>query len=252
MYNFLLDSIVKLFTHKMVNNKMNNSQSHILIINNESLSESLAPFLEKRKISTTSTLSCNNIAKILHKSYINLIILDIITYNKKVVYWLKWLKCYHPYIPIIISSNDLCKESRLNILEQGAYDYILKPFLKRELLIKIDRVINSTQIRCKYQKINIGNLVFNTRTNYILINGSKEVRLTGLESDILKLLCLKSGNTLSRDDIMEQTKGVKHNPLDRSIDIHINSLRKKIEEVPSSPQYIHTVRGKGYRLQHNI
>jgi DNA-binding response OmpR family regulator len=235
---------------------VNNNQSNILIVNykslSESLSESLAPILDKRKINITSISSSNDIIKTLDKLDINLIIFDIVIYNKKAIYWLKWLKSYHPYIPTIISSNNLCKESRLNILEQGAYDYILKPFLEKELLIKIDRVINSTQIRCKYQNINIGNLVFNTRTNCIVINGSKEVRLTGLESDILKLLCLKSGNILSRDDIMEQTKGVKHNPLDRSIDIHINSLRKKIEEVPSSPQYIHTVRGKGYRLQHNI
>ena len=53
---------------------------------------------------------------------------------------------------------------------------------------------------------------------------------------------------VSRDEIMHCTKGMGHNPLDRSIDIHINKIRKKIEDDPSNPLYISTIRGRGYRL----
>ncbi|WP_422264529.1 winged helix-turn-helix domain-containing protein [Thiofilum sp.] len=75
-----------------------------------------------------------------------------------------------------------------------------------------------------------------------------EAKLTLIEANILKILYLNAQSVVSRDEIMNSTKGSIHNPLDRSIDIHINKIRKKIEDDPANPRYISTIRGIGYRL----
>ena len=143
-----------------------------------------------------------------------------------------------------VRSNE---HDRLAGLEQGARDYLVKPFQCKELLLRIENILGSTQPKSNSTLLRIGELELDTHACTI-VNGHKEIKLTLLETSILKLLYINSGAPVSRDDIMAQVKGTSHNPLDRSIDIHINKLRKKIETNPATPQYIRTVRGKGYRL----
>jgi DNA-binding response OmpR family regulator len=195
------------------------------------------------------TFQKSNCSLILNKIRTNLIVINTCSMENNNFYCLSWLKNYYPHIPIIVLFEKASCEERVQILELGIQSYILKPFLDQELLMVIQKLLGVFQAQHKCRTINIGNLVFDIVTNSVVKNKEKAIHLTTLEADILKLLCLNAGSIVSRDDIMLQTKGVKHNPLDRSIDIHINNLRKKIETYPSKPEYIHTVRGKGYRIQ---
>ncbi len=171
----------------------------------------------------------------------DLVLLDINLPNHSGFYWLNWLQHYHPKLPIIIISVRSGLDQRLHGLKNGAKDYLIKPFHKQELLIRIKNLFNQAQKRTT----TIGDLTFDKRHNRVLKKG-QDLFLTELELNIFQLLYLNEGSVLSRDDIMLHIRGVKHNPLDRSIDIHINKIRKKIEDNPSQPTYIHTIRGKGY------
>jgi DNA-binding response OmpR family regulator len=178
---------------------------------------------------------------------VDLIVLDVMLPTKSGLYWLKWLRQYHSHIPIIIASAKISEEDRLIGLENGARDYIVKPFQLKELLIRIENILKVSQVNSHSKFIQMGALKLDTEKG-IIYKGNSEIRLTQLEMDILKLLYINSGAAISRDDIMGQIRGTIHNPFDRSIDIHINKLRKKIEDNPAEPVYIRTVRGKGYRL----
>ncbi|HHC75339.1 MAG TPA: response regulator transcription factor, partial [Thiothrix sp.] len=96
-------------------------------------------------------------------------------------------------------------------------------------------------------RLTIGNVTVNTEEKYV-DKKSEKLSLTNLECKILQLLYLNAGIPLSRDEIMQQSMGMQYLPTNRSIDIHINRLRNKIEETPKHPQYIKTIRGKGYCL----
>lgn len=186
---------------------------------------------------------------ILQTKRIDLIILDVELPNRDGYYWLKWLQHYHPQIPVIMASVRGNEHERLAGLEIGARDYLLKPFQFKELLIRIENILGSgLQSKNDSRFVPMGCWQFDTHTG-TLMQEERKVKLTAVEASILKLLYINEGSAVSRDEIMEQTRGSNYNPLDRSIDIHINKLRKKIEADPSAPVCIYTVRGKGYRLQ---
>jgi DNA-binding response OmpR family regulator len=224
----------------------NEEKAKILLVEDDDIVvKYLTLFFHKNGYKVISIESGEYIATILDKHRIKLVILDIGLPGKNGFYWLKWLRNYHSHIPVIISTINSGKIDRLKGFELGAIDYIPKPFIDKEVLLRVKNILGHSY-QSRY--LNIGNFTFDIRNNSISKNGREKVILTALEADIFKLLYLNAGTVLTRDDINEQIRGVKHNPLDRSIDIHINNIRKKIEDVPSKPQYIHTVRGKGYRL----
>jgi len=185
--------------------------------------------------------------KILEKKLIDLVVLDVDLSDKEDFYWLEWLQQYHPSILVFIVSVRMDEDARLHALEKGALDYLIKPFHTQELLIRLGNAFSRKIVRDVEKTIQLGDLKINTMDNSLLRGGYK-VSLTSLEVNILKLLYLNAGVVQSRDDIMEYVRGVKHNPFDRSIDIHINKIRKKIEDDPANPLFIRTERGKGYYL----
>ncbi|MGB5597718.1 MAG: response regulator transcription factor, partial [Thiothrix litoralis] len=161
------------------------------------------------------------------------------------MYWLKWMKQYYPIIPVVIMSAKVQPDDRLLGLEAGASDYLTKPFHDRELLIKVNRLLKRANDETHEHVLHMGNITVNTVDNCVQ-KGNKVVTLTKLECKILQLFYMNVGIPLSRDELMQQTMGIVYSPPNRSIDTHINRLRNKIEDAPSNPVHIRTVRGKGY------
>lgn len=183
------------------------------------------------------------------QSRFDLVVLDAGLPGENGFYWLKWLQQYHVHLPVIITSECFCEKKRLSALEHGAWDYVLKPFRERELSIRIENILGKQvhDVNSSHH-LRIGDVRVDVEKHYAMRDGRK-ISLTQLELKIIKLLYLNVGKPLSRSEIMAQIHGIRFNPMDRSIDIHINKLRKKIEVNPSKPVYILTVRGKGYSLQ---
>lgn len=219
----------------------------LIIDGDEMLQSSLHHYLGMHYFCIKFLPDAHELPMLLGKNRIDLIVLDAMLPSQSGLYWLKWLRRYHPHIPVIIASAKADEHDRLIGLENGARDYLVKPFQCKELLIRIKNILGTSPADHYDKIIQIGDLKLDTETR-LLIKRDREIKLTELETNILKLLHINFGAVISRDDIMRQIRRTSHNPLDRSIDIHINKLRKKIEDNPAEPSHIRTVRGKGYRL----
>jgi len=135
-------------------------------------------------------------------------------------------------------------------LEVGADDYIAKPFDPRELRARIKSVLRRLEAkpesRSSLQKISIGRCSLDMKARTLCDAKGREIPITAMEFDLLKALVEHPNQVLSRDQLLSMTRNREWEPFDRSIDIRITRLRRKVEEDPGHPRAIKTVRGAGY------
>ena len=136
-------------------------------------------------------------------------------------------------------------------LEMGADDYIAKPVQPRVLLARIKALLrrlpsgSENDAASASDKMAFGQFKISQSTRTASLNGDT-IDLTTAEFDLLWLLACHAGNVLSRDDLLQELRGIGFDGLDRSIDARISRLRKKLNDDPENPTRIKTVRGKGY------
>ncbi len=155
-------------------------------------------------------------------------------------------------VPIILLSALGSIQNRIMGLDLGADDYIIKPFSPKELEARIRSVLRRYTIhhilaRKGKKNLEIGNLVINLNKRFVFKN-NLEIKLTSIESNVLELLVNNAGKELSRTMILDNVWGYTPQRIvdTRIVDVHISRLRSKIEENPSDPDLIITVRGIGY------
>ncbi len=154
-------------------------------------------------------------------------------------------------IPILMLSARGEDIDRIIGLEVGADDYLPKPFNPRELLARIrallrrSRESRTAEASAAADGYAFGPYVLELDSHRLLKNG-EEVVLTHAEFSLLKLLTEHPNRVLTRDQIMDMLKGYDRDPFDRSIDVRITRLRRKLEDDPAAPRYIRTVWGQGY------
>jgi DNA-binding response OmpR family regulator len=133
-------------------------------------------------------------------------------------------------------------------LELGADDYVTKPFSIRELLARVKAVLRRSQTLPKDQdRYTFGDVEVNLRS-YRVLRGGNSVEFSSKEFELLKHFLCHSGETLSRDRLLEEVWGYDKFPTTRTVDAHIVRLRQKLEPVPDQPQFFLTVHGVGYRF----
>ncbi len=153
---------------------------------------------------------------------------------------------YHGPIIMLTARGDETDE--VLGLEAGADDYMAKPVRPRVLLARLQMHLRrATPEDLASQPLAVGSLVVDARRRTVALDGAA-VELTTAEFDLLYLLARQAGQTLSRSEIYLQIHGMKYDGLDRSIDLRISRLRKKLGDDPANPQRIKSVRGVGYLL----
>jgi two-component system phosphate regulon response regulator OmpR len=148
-------------------------------------------------------------------------------------------------VPILMLTARAESESRIAGLESGADDYVSKPFEPRELLLRINNILKRSAPSTKplIEQVSFGPFTFN-RERLELKRGGEPVRLTERERQIMAIFAAAPGETVPRDKLV-----VSSGPSgERTVDVQINRLRRKIEADPGNPLYLQTVRGIGYRL----
>ena len=138
-------------------------------------------------------------------------------------------------------------------LEMGADDYMAKPFDLRELMARIKAVLRRSEGTAAAQEneggarlVRFGDCLLNMESHKLFTAAGEEVSITSMEYDLLKVFAEHPNRVLNRDQLLELAHNRGWEPFDRSIDIRIMRLRKKIEPDPGKPQIIKTVRGAGY------
>ena len=148
-------------------------------------------------------------------------------------------------IPILMLTAKSEADDRITGLEKGADDYLTKPFEPRELLLRIGSLLRraAPPARTAGGDVHMGDCVYDPERKQLKKRG-KPIKLTSSETALLQLFAANAGRSFSRSDLCSRL-GVA---LERSIDVQVTRLRKKIEEDPKLPLYLQTVRGVGYVL----
>jgi two-component system, OmpR family, response regulator CpxR len=150
-------------------------------------------------------------------------------------------------IPVVLLTARGEDVDRIVGLEIGADDYLPKPFNPRELVARIRAVLRRTHgpgEAAVPDVIRVGDVELDPATRTVLHHG-KPVELTSVEFSLLQVLLREAGKVVTREALVDEVLGRKFSPFDRSIDMHVSKIRRKLEE-PDSEDHIKTIRGSGY------
>ncbi|MCX5908189.1 MAG: response regulator transcription factor [Deltaproteobacteria bacterium] len=154
--------------------------------------------------------------------------------------------------PMIVLSARADDGDRIAGLEMGADDYLPKPFNPRELVARIRAVLRRTRLEGKHRtppqipkRLSVGDVEIDTGTRVVLRSG-KKIALTSVEFSVLEVLLRNAGRLVSRGELMPAALGRSFSAYDRSIDVHVSKLRKKLGYKVSGMERIKAIRGEGY------
>lgn len=155
----------------------------------------------------------------------------------------------HSSVPIIMLTARSTEDDILSGLDLGADDYITKPFSPREVVARVRAVLRRgrTPIGNGEQQLICGDLIIDLRSHQVIYNG-EQLRLTPREYRLLVTFARNPGRAFSRTDLLTAAFGYDYGGMERTVDVHILNLRKKLESKPTRPRLIETVYGVGYRF----
>jgi DNA-binding response OmpR family regulator len=216
----------------------------VIVDDDRKLTELLKNYLEENSHSVTAYEKPENFIKH-NPDQFELVILDIIMPGLDGFEVLRQIR-KKSGVPVIMLTARGDVYDRIVGLELGADDYLPKPFEPRELLARIDAVLRRTVNSVKRQGI----IEYSTFTLVpdsmkLTVNGN-EVSLTSAEYELLLYFCSNPFRVLTRDLIMENTKDIAWESFDRSVDVLVSRLRKKLKDNPNNPGIIRTIWGEGY------
>jgi len=227
------------------------STPHILIVEDDKdIGLLVAKYLKANEMRVSIAENGRAMDRILADTRISLIVLDRMLPGEDGLSICRRLRASSD-IPIIILTAQADEVERIVGLEMGADDYLGKPFNPRELLARIRAVLRrreDTRAAAASPKRSYkfaGWSLDGTMRRLYDPKGAR-VELTGAEFEVLLVFCERPGRTLSRDQIIDLTQGREASPSERSVDILISRLRRKLERDPKDPELLQTIRSSGY------
>ena len=222
---------------------MNSFIAHILVVDDDDGIRSLVKqYLNKNNFLVTTAESAENaLEKILIIKF-DLIVLDVMMPGKNGLEFIQENKKKID-TPIILLTAKGETNDRVEGLEIGADDYLSKPFEPKELILRIKNILTKTKKNNQKRVIIFDNIKIDLN-KLLILKDTSEFKINNTEKIILEKMINKPGKTFSREDIGQLIDLDK----ERSIDVIITRLRKKIETDPKNPKYLQTLRGMGYVL----
>ena len=221
------------------------SEHHLLIVDDdEKLRALLQRYLTSNGFRVTAAQSAADAHALMRGIAFDLLIVDIMMAGETGLELTHKVRS-HSRVPILILTARGEPQDRIAGLEHGADDYLPKPFEPRELLLRVEALLRRAvpAVRSAHAEVRMGDSVFDPERAQLRRKG-KPVHLTTSEAALLQLFAANAGRAFSRTDLCTRL-GVT---LERSIDVQVTRLRRKIEEDPKLPLYLQTVRGVGYVL----
>ena len=222
---------------------MNDFVAHILVVDDdEGIRSLIKQYLNENNFLVTTSDSAENAEEKISIIKFDLIVLDVMMTGKSGLDFIKQNKSKIS-TPIILLTAKGEAENRVEGLEIGADDYLPKPFEPKELILRIKNILNKTKRNDEKRIITFDNIKIDLN-KLLIIKNDTEYKINSTEKIILEKMINNPGKTFSREDIGKLTDLDK----ERSIDVIITRLRKKIEIDPKNPKYLQTLRGAGYVL----
>ena len=225
---------------------------HLLVVDDHrEIRDLLAKFMGKHGFRVTTAADGQAMRKTLEASRVDLIILDLMLPGEDGLVLCRELRA-RSTIPIIMLTAMGEDMDRIVGLEMGADDYVSKPFSARELLARVKAVLRRAQSLpteggpAEKGIVRFGEWTFNTAKRELESADGVVVPLSSGEFGLLHTFVAHPGRVLSRDQLLDLTRGRDASPFDRSIDTQVSRLRRKIETDPKDPKIIKTVWGGGY------
>ena len=222
---------------------MNNFIAHILVVDDDDGIRNLVKqYLNENNFLVTTSKSAEDASEKVSIIRFDLIIVDVMMTGKS---GLAFIKEYKSKIdtPIILLTAKGEINDRVEGLEIGADDYLSKPFEPKELILRIKNILTKTKKNNQKRVIIFDNIKIDLN-RLLIFKDTSEFKINNTEKIILEKMINKPGKTFSREDIGQLIDLDK----ERSIDVIITRLRKKIETDPKNPKYLQTLRGMGYVL----
>ncbi len=228
------------------------TQANILVVDDDpDLRWMVNKYLSKHDYAVTLAEDGEKMREALEQETFDLAILDINLPGEDGLSLARYLRGNYS-IGIIMLSAAAEVFDRIVGLEMGADDYVTKPFEPRELLARVKSVLRRTRHEEEIEdggaknQVKFGEYSLDLDAHELLDKENQSVSLTSMEFDLLKAFAENPNKVLNRDQLLNLSHNRDWDPFDRSIDIRITRLRRKIEIEPSKPQIIKTVRGVGY------
>jgi two-component system phosphate regulon response regulator OmpR len=224
---------------------------HIAVVDDEAeIRGSIGEYLSMHGFRVSQADGAAALRRLIGKNdAVDLVLLDIRMPGEDGLSVARWLR-EHAKTGIIMLTASGDTVDRITGLEVGADDYIAKPFDLRELLARVRsvlrRVAGMATKPTQPDQIRFGRFILNLAGNNLSTEEGDSIALTSMEFDLLKAFATHPNRVLSRDQLLDLAHGRGAEPFDRSIDIRITRLRRKIESDPDHPQIIKTIRGAGY------
>jgi two-component system OmpR family response regulator len=225
---------------------------HILVVDDQKeICDVVQEYLTGEGYRVSTANDGNGMRRVLGQSHVDLVILDLMLPGEDGLTLARGLRD-ESGIGIIILTGRGETVDRIIGLEMGADDYLPKPFHLRELLARVKSVLRRVQSRTgepgqttrSHAQFSGWSLDLSSRE--LMSPGGEEVRLTTGEFDLLAAFVNNPNQVLSRDRLLDLARNREAGPFDRTIDVQVGRLRRKLEEDPQNPSLIKTVRGSGY------
>lgn len=224
---------------------LSDDAAHLLVVDDDTrIRELLSRYLAEQGFRITVAADAADARRKLEGLRFDLIILDVMMPGESGLSLTESLY-KDKTTPVILLTAKAEAESRIAGLEAGADDYLSKPFDPRELVLRINNILrrNASPDAPKIEQVMFGPYTFSILRKE-LRKAAEPIRLTDREQEIMLLFALRAGDTIPRHELIGSDAEVG----ERTIDVQINRLRRKIEDDPANPIYLQTVRGIGYRL----
>jgi len=222
---------------------MKNFKAHILVVDDDDgIRQLVKEYLNQKDYLVTTAKNAEDALKRIKIIKFDLIVLDIMMPGKTGLEFTYENKSKID-TPILLLTAKGEASDRIEGLEVGADDYLPKPFEPKELVLRINNILSKTKTKTSKRVIEFGSVKIDLKKLFIYKN-EKILKINNTEKIILEKMINSPGKIFKREEIVNLIELDK----ERSIDVIITRLRKKIEENPKSPKYLQTIRGEGYVL----
>lgn len=223
----------------------------LLVDDEDHIRELCRLYLESSGFEITEAEDGGSALKKLEQQQVDLVVLDIMLPGIDGFEVLKTIRSRQVWLPVVMLTAVGDEEDRIAGLEQGADDYLIKPFSPKELVARVKAVLRRAQSPAApedMEVIRFPHLMVDA-SQHLATAGGEELTLTPREFDLLWFLASHPQQVFSRDQLLDRVWGFDFEGDGRTVDVHITRLRQKLLKTASAYQYIETIWGQGYRFK---